>query len=145
MAAKISCCRARAICSPLPNQRLTAGDIDEGFVQRQAFYQRRIARKQRKDLGANARIMRVTRRHHGGLRAAPQGLRHGHGVVHPVHPRLVGRRAHHAAVHAAAHHHRFAAQRRLVAHLHSRKEGIHVHMDNLARQHAVLLAHGGAL
>ena len=85
----------------------------------------------RHDLRRHRLVLVEVRPHDDQLRAKPHRARHRHRRAHAELARLVARRRHHAApLGAAAHRHRPAAQRGIVALLHRGVEGVHVQMDN---------------
>ena len=79
------------------------------------------------------------------IRAAPPGDDGRHGRAHPEAPRLVAGRGHEAVFARSANGQRDTAQAGIVALLHGRVEGVHVHMDDTAEGRGLVSRrrHGG--
>ena len=67
------------------------------------------------------------------VRALPQGGARGHGRPHAEPPRLIAGRGDHAARSGVAYGDGAAAQGGIIPLLHRGEEGVHIHMDDLAR------------
>src|SRR5262249_21167360 len=89
----------------------------------------------REDLGAHLGVAIVARGHDDRAGAAPQRFDHGHRRARAGRARLV-RGGEHDTPAVTADEHGPAAERRVVALLHGRVEGVHVHVENGAgRRH----------
>ena len=90
-------------------QALGAGEIEEGFVDRQRLDQRREREHRLAHLAADFDVFRHVRLDHHGVRAAAQRLEHRHRRADAVGARHVAAGRDHAAF-AAADDHRFVDQ-----------------------------------
>ena len=117
------------------------GDVEIGLVERERLDQLRIVGEDRADLLGDGAIGIEARLDEDEPGAAALRARRGHGRADAIVARLVARRSDHAA-HSAADRDRLAAQRRIVALLDRGVEGVHVDMDDLARDvvHALCLS-----
>ena len=125
-----------------------AGKIEEGFVDRQRLDERREVEHARAHLAPGGGVFRHVRPHHLGMRAEPARLEHRHRRAHAVGAGDVAGGGDDAAV-AAADDQRLVAQRRVVALLDRRIEGVAVDMGDgelceLGVAHEPRRAAGGA-
>ncbi|MCY1534368.1 hypothetical protein D9M68_697380 [compost metagenome] len=108
-------------------------DVEVGLVQRQRFDQPGVFAVDRKDLARHLAILVHGRAQDQQIRAVLERLRRRHGRAHAERTRFVVAGGDHPApVGRAAHGHRPAAQRRVVAHLDRGVETVAVAMDDLA-------------
>src|SRR5690606_26622948 len=110
----------------------------------QRLHQSGVLAEDRLHLARDRLVAREVRRHEYRLRAQPLGPRRRHRRTYAVASRLVGGRAHDRPWTAPGHHHRAAAQRRIVALLHRGVERVHVDVDDLAHARWILGARAPA-
>ena len=104
-----------------------AGDIEEGFVDRDRLDQVGEAPEDLEQLLLHGEVGLHVDRQKDGLRAETLGLGHGHGRAHTAGARFVGGGAHHAAtLGAAADDDGPAAQLGVARLFHRGEEGVHV-------------------
>ena len=114
-----------------PEQRFAAGHVQEGFIQRQRFDQRRVLLEDRPDLVRDFRIVFHAWPQEDAVRAEPLGRDGRHGTVDAERAgHVVGRRHDAAAFRRSAHDHRLADQFGSVTLLDRSVEGVHVDVQD---------------
>ncbi|MNU56952.1 hypothetical protein D3C71_460570 [compost metagenome] len=118
-------------------------DVKIGLIERQGFDQGRVVCENGVDLRRDGPIDLEPGRREDQFRTLPQGRARGHGRAHAELARLIAGGGDHAARSGVAYSHRPSTQGRIIPLLHRGEEGVHVHMDDLARRgdvHAPRLA-----
>ena len=105
--------------------------VQEGLVQRDGFDEVCVFVEDVVHSARHLLVHMVSAGHHRQSRTPPLGRSHSQGRVYAEAPRLVAGRSHHAARTVVAHSNGPSAQLRIVALLHTGKEGIHVDVYNL--------------
>ena len=113
-------------------QLQTAGHIEESFVERQTFQQRREIPENRKHLGRFFPVPRHSRANEMCLRTKTPRPAHRQGRVYSVDTRLVAGRCDNPAGTQATDYHRLPLQRRIVQAFHRCVKRIHIHVDDRA-------------
>ncbi len=118
-------------------QRGRAGrHVEKGFVEGQALHQRSELVEHLEDLLRHRRIVADARRHAHRVWAAAQCFANRHRRVNSVGANLVARGGYYSTRAGSPDDHGTASQRRVVALLHGRVEGVHIHVKDGPAVHA---------